>query len=199
MTSFWDDRYRGEAYVYGVEPNDFVRESAPRIPPGRVLCLAEGEGRNAAFLAARGHAVTAVDQSIEGLRKAERLARERGVTVEVVQADLSHYDLEAGAFAGIISTFAHLPRPARQRLHAQIPGALAVGGAFVLEAYRPAQLAFKTGGPPDVALLPSLDELREELAGLDLVVAREIEREIHEGTVHNGMSATVQVVGVKRA
>jgi SAM-dependent methyltransferase len=67
--SFWDDRYRGETYAYGTEPNDFLRASAMRIPPGRVLCLAEGEGRNAVFLAALGYEVTAVDLSSEGLRK----------------------------------------------------------------------------------------------------------------------------------
>ena len=110
---FWDDRYRSETYAYGVEPNDFLRASAARIPPGRVLCLAEGEGRNAVFLASLGYAVTAVDLSSEGLRKAERLARERGVTIDVVQADLGEYEPEAGAYAGVVSIFAHLPRAAR--------------------------------------------------------------------------------------
>ena len=197
--SFWDDRYRGETYAYGVEPNDFVRSEAPRIPPGRVLCLAEGEGRNAVFLASLGYAVTAVDLSVEGLRKAGLLARQRDVTLDLVHADLAAYELEAGAFTGIVSIFAHLPAPARRRLHAQIPRALVAGGVFLLETYRPEQVALGTGGPRDVALLPTLAELEAELADLDLVVAREVEREIHEGTLHGGKSATAQIVGVKRA
>jgi SAM-dependent methyltransferase len=196
--SFWDDRYRGETYAYGVEPNDFLRASAARIPPGRVLCLAEGEGRNAVFLASRGYAVTAVDLSSEGLRKAERLARDRGLAIDIVQADLGDYEPEAGAYAGVVSIFAHLPRAARNRLNARIPTALAAGGVLVLETYRPEQLAFATGGPRDAALLPTLAEHRLELAPLDLVVAEDVERDIHEGTFHDGRSATVQIIGVKR-
>ena len=197
--SFWDDRYRSETYAYGVEPNDFLRSEAARIPPGRVLCLAEGEGRNAVFLASLGYAVTAVDLSTEGLRKAERLAQERGVTLDLVQADLADYELEANAFSGIVSIFAHLPAPVRRRLYARIPQALVRGGVLVLESYRPEQLAFATGGPRAAALLPTLAELTAELDGLDLVVARDDERDIHEGTFHDGRSATVQIIGVKRA
>ena len=197
--SFWDDRYRSGVYAYGVEPNDFLRDEAARIPPGRVLCLAEGEGRNAVYLAGLGHAVTAVDLSSEGLRKAELLAKQRGVVLELVQADLASYDLEEAAFSGIISIFAHLPAPARRRLLAQVARALVPGGVIVLESYRPEQLAFDTGGPRDVALLPTLAQLTAELAGLDLIVARDAERVIHEGMFHDGQSATVQIVGVKRA
>lgn len=197
--SFWDERYSAESYAYGVEPNDFLRASAAQIPRGRVLCLAEGEGRNAVFLASLGYAVTAVDLSREGLRKAERLARERGVDLELVQADLADYEPSSAAFEGIVSIFAHLPRAARQRLHALVANALVPGGVFVLEAYRPAQIALATGGPRDAALMPTLAELEQELVPLELAVAREVEREIHEGAFHDGKSATVQVLGVRRS
>jgi len=194
----WDERYSATDYVYGMEPNDLVRAEAARIPRGRVLCVAEGEGRNAVFLAGLGHAVTAVDYSAAGLRKAERLAREHGVTVELVEADLATYDLGTDAWTGIVSIFAHTPPAIRHRVHAAIPRALAVGGVLILEVYRPAQLALRTGGPTDVSLLPTLAELTADLAGLDLVIAREANREIHEGHKHAGPSATVQIVGVRR-
>lgn len=196
--SFWDDRYRSEEYAYGREPNDHVRAEAHRIPRGRVLCLAEGEGRNAVHLASLGYAVTAVDRSAEGLRKAERLARERSVSLELVEADLATYEPPEGAFTGIVSIFAHVPAAVRRHLHALVPRALVAGGVFLLEAYTPAQLALGTGGPRDAALLPSLAELEAELSpALELVVAREVQREIHEGAFHSGQSATVQLVGVK--
>ena len=199
VPSFWDDRYRAETYAYGVEPNDFLRALSPHIAPGRVLCLAEGEGRNAVFLASLGYRVTAVELSVEGLRKCARLARQRAVDLDLVQADLAHYEPEVGAYAGVVSIFAHLPRASRERLHARIPAALAAGGALILESYRPEQLRFATGGPRDVSLLPTLAELRRELEPLDLVVAAEVEREIHEGVFHDGRSATVQLLGIKRA
>jgi SAM-dependent methyltransferase len=195
--SFWDQRYAAEGYSYGREPNDFVRDEAARIPKGRVLCLAEGEGRNAVFLAGLGHAVTALDFSAEGLRKAERLARERGVTIDLVEADLEHYTPQDGVFSGIVSIWAHVPRAIRQRVHRWVPDALAPGGVFLYEAYTPAQIALGTGGPKDPELLPTVAELRQELSPLELVIAREVEREVHEGPFHGGLSATVQVAGVK--
>jgi len=196
--AFWDERYRGEDYVYGTEPNDFLQAEAARIPVGRVLCLAEGEGRNAVFLATRGHAVTAVDFSAEGLKKAARLAASHGVTVELIEADLSTFELGEAQWAGIVSIWAHTPPPVRARVHAAVARALVPGGVFLLEAYRPEQLALGTGGPKDAAMMPTLAALRAELVGLDLVVAREVDRVIHEGPGHGGPSATVQVVGIRR-
>ncbi len=199
MTSIWDERYGTEEYAYGVEPNDFLRAEAHRIPPGPVLCLAEGEGRNAVFLAGLGHQVTAVDLSIEGLRKAERLAQRHGVSLELIQADLATFDLSLDRWSGIVEIFAHVPVAVRRRVHAQVPLALRPGGCLVVEIYRPEQLALGTGGPKDVELLASLAALRDELRPLDLVIAREADREIHEGRFHGGPSATVQVVGVRPA
>lgn len=197
--SMWDERYGRPEYVYGTEPNDFLRAEAGRIPKGRVLCLAEGEGRNAVYLAGLGHEVTAVDLSIEGLKKAERLARERGVALTVEQADLAMYVPTPAAYEGIVTIFGHLPAPVRKRLYGMIAASLVPGGVFILEVYRPEQLAFGTGGPKDPTMLPTLALLREELVGLEFVVANEVEREIHEGIFHGGQSATVQVVGVKRS
>jgi len=197
MTSFWDQRYGSDEYAYGVEPNDFLRAEAHRIPPGPVLCLAEGEGRNAVFLAGLGHQVTAVDLSIEGLRKAERLARHHGLTIETIQADLATFDLEIDRWSGIVEIFAHVPPSVRRHIHTQIPQALRAGGCLVLETYRPEQLQLGTGGPKELSLLSTLADLREELSPLELVVAREVNREIHEGRFHDGPGATVQIVGVR--
>src|SRR5690606_8149969 len=128
-----------------------------------VLCLAEGEGRNAVFLAGRGHAVAAVDFSAEGLRKARQLASERNVDIETIEADLATFDLGTDAWSGIVSIWAHTPSVVRRRIHAAVPAALAPGGVFVLEAYRPEQLGYGTGGPSDPDMLPTLAGLREEL------------------------------------
>lgn len=197
-SQFWDERYRSDEYAYGREPNEFLRAEAHRIAPGRVLCLAEGEGRNAVYLAGLGHQVTAVDFSAAGLRKTERLAGEHGVSVTTVQADLATYEPEPGAFAGVVAIFAHLPEAVRKHVHGWVSRALAPGGVFLLEAYTPQQLAFGTGGPRDPAMLMTLAGLKAELSPLTLEIGREVEREIHEGAFHGGPSATVQVVAVRR-
>ena len=196
-SSLWDERFRGGGHVYGVDPNDFLREHATRIPPGPVVCLAEGGGRNAVFLAERGFEVTAVDFSPEGLRLARELAWARGVRVEAVEADLATYDLGVARWNGIVAIWAHVAPATRARLYARVAAALRPGGCLILEAYRPEQLQHGTGGPKDPAMLPTLAELRGHLAGLDLLIARDATREIHEGPLHGGTSATVQIVAVK--
>jgi SAM-dependent methyltransferase len=191
---FWNSRYARDDFVYGTEPNDFVAAVAAQIPPGPVLCLAEGEGRNAVFLATRGHAVTAVDQSEVALGKARKLAAARGVKIETVVANLAAYPIEPGAWAGIVATWAHLPPPLRRSVHAQATAGLRPSGVFVLEAYTPAQLAHNTGGPRSVELLMTAAQLREELAGLEFEILRELERDVIEGGGHTGRGAVVQVL-----
>lgn len=194
----WDERFGQAGYFYGTEPNDFLREVADRIPRGRVLCLAEGEGRNAAFLAGQGARVTAVDASATGLEKAKLLAAGRGLTIETVHADLATWPIEPGAWDAVVAIFCHLPPEIRGDVHRRAVAGLRPGGVFVLEAYTPDQLSYDTGGPRVAELLMRLTSIREELAGLDLDIAREIEREIHEGEGHTGRSAVVQVLGHKR-
>lgn len=193
----WDERYTAAHYVYGTEPNAFVAAVAGHIPTGPVLCLAEGEGRNAVFLAQLGHATTAVDLSSVGLRKAQALAAARGVPLTTVVADLAHYSIAPGAWAGIVATWAHLPPPLRRTVLGAAVAGLQPGGVFILEAYTPAQIAFGTGGPKDPALCMTLAALREELAGLDFLIGRECERDVIEGSCHTGRAAVVQVLAAR--
>lgn len=194
----WNERYADPFVSYGTEPNDFLREVADRIPDGPVLCLAEGEGRNAVFLALKGHAVTAVDFSEVGLANAAKLAAARGVQVECVLADLAVYEPGEARWAGIVSIWAHVPPAIRRPLHAACVRALEPGGVLVLEAYTPRHLDRPgKGGPPSAELLMDPDALREELAGLTFERCAEVERDVHEGKYHLGPSTTVQVLAFK--
>lgn len=190
----WEDRYSQPGFAYGTQPNDFLASVAAQIPEGPVLTLGEGEGRNAVFLAGLGHDVVAVDQSERGLAKARRQAEERGLRIQTQQADLAHYSIQPGQWAGIVSIFCHLPPSIRVPLHAAIVEGLRPGGVFVLEAYTPLQLTLGTGGPSSSELLLTLENLSNELHGLEFVEAREIQREVREGTYHTGMAAVVQLV-----
>jgi SAM-dependent methyltransferase len=194
----WDERYAQPGFAFGTEPNEFLVAVAGRIPVGPVLSLGEGEGRNAAFLAGLGHRVVAVDQSEVGLAKARRLAADRGLTIETVRADLAEYPIEPGAWAGIISIFCHLPRRVRAPLYAAVVRGLRPGGILVLEAYTLNQIGRGTGGPQDPDMLVSLATLTEELAGLDLVHARELDRDVREGAYHTGVASVVQLIGLRK-
>lgn len=192
--SQWDERYGGGEYVYGTAPNDLLVAMAGRIPPGRVLCLAEGQGRNATFLAARGYDVTGVDSSAVGLQMARQLAESRGLKITTVVADLATFDPGIACWEGIVSIFCHLPSAIRRPVLQRMVRALRPGGVLILEAYTPDQLRFGTGGPPIPDLLATLADLREDLAGLNLDHAVEIEREVVEGRLHTGRAAVVQIV-----
>jgi SAM-dependent methyltransferase len=195
----WDQRYGQPGFAYGTEPNEFLAANAERwIPPnGAVLSLAEGEGRNAVFLAKLGFRVTGVDGSRVGLEKAQKLASERGVHIDTVVSDLNAYDLGTARWDGIVSIWCHMPTAERAKLHRAVVAALKPGGALLLEAYTPKQLEYTTGGPKTTDLLMTIAAVREELAGLELVVGEEKLREVHEGTFHDGTSAVLQVVARK--
>lgn len=199
----WDQRYDEEGYAYGTAPNEFLKSEYCQIPAGgRVLCLAEGEGRNAVFLAKKGYAVTAVDQSSVGLEKAKKLAAAHGVEISTVIADLADYDLGNELWDGIVSIAAHVPPSLRKKIHAQAVNSLRRGGVFILEAYTERHLEMDgVGGPPpsQKELFMSLDELKSELNGLDFLVGAEVERNISEGKYHQGDSAVVQIVACKTA
>jgi len=193
----WDERFSEPGYAYGTEPNGFLASVAHLIPRGKVLCLAEGEGRNAVYLAGLGYEVTAVDTSTVGLAKAKALASDRGVTIETVLADLDDYSIEPGAWQGIVSIYCHLPPIVRAALHERCLRGLAPGGVFILEGFTPRQLELGTGGPKNRELLMELGIIRQELPGLRLEIGREIERDVAEGKYHGGTASVVQVLAVK--
>jgi SAM-dependent methyltransferase len=193
----WDDRYRTEDFVYGTEPNAFLRDHLGEIPLGDVLCVADGEGRNSVFLAREGRRVTAVDHSAVGVAKARQLARAQGVDVDFVVADLRGYDLGVEVWDAVVSIFAHMPAKVRIDLHARIVRALRPGGVFVLEAYRPDQIGRGTGGPTVAEMTMTAHELEHELASLRIELIREIDRDIREGRGHQGVGAVVELIGRK--
>ena len=195
----WNERYSAAEFVYGKAANDFLQEVYSRITAGgRVLCLGEGEGRNAVFLAEHGYDVTAMDLSEVGLKKALQLAQERGVTIDTQVADLADYDFGEDKWDGIVSIWAHTPEAIRLRVHAQIAPALKPNGVFILEAYTFEHTTLPAvGGPPATqkAMFMSLDGLRRELAALTEDIGVEKQREVSEGKMHQGLSAVVQFVG----
>ena len=198
----WNKRYNEAEYIFGTKPNDFLRDEFSKIPiGGSVLCLAEGEGRNAVFLAQQGCQVTATDMSEVGLNKALKLARDRGVDIITQVADLADYEFGEAKWDGIVAIWAHLPKAVRQYVHAQIAPALKPNGVFILEAYTEQQLTMDAvGGPPATQRerFGSLAVLRAELAELEEITGIEKQRMISEGKRHQGLSAVVQFIAKKK-
>jgi SAM-dependent methyltransferase len=190
----WEKRYGSDQFLYGTDPNDFLRSAVEDLAPGDALCLADGEGRNGVHLATLGHRVTSIDITKAGMAKADRLAHERGVELTTMVADLADFDLGEARWDLVVSIFAHTPPTIRARTHASIAAALRPGGRFVLEAYTPDQIGRGTGGPPVPELTMTLDGLRSELTDLHFDHGTETVRNIVEGDGHTGEGAVVQVI-----
>jgi SAM-dependent methyltransferase len=196
-TMDWDERYSEPGFAYGTAPNEFLVSVADRLPQGKILSLAEGEGRNAVYLASLGYQVTGVDGSEVGLRKAVELANERGVSITTIHSDLSTFEIEQEHWDAILACYCHVPSAIRIPLHRAVVRGLKPGGVFVLEAFSKEQIAYGTGGPQSPDMLMSLDELQQELAGLEFVHAIRIVRNVREGRGHTGLASVVQLLGVR--
>ena len=116
--------------------------------------MATGEGRNAVFLAQNGFEVDAVDISEKGLRKARKLAREKGVKVNALLVDLDHYQIERERY-DLIANFYFLKR----RLIPKIREGLKKGGKVIFETYLLEHRKLATGGPKQAKYFLKPNEL----------------------------------------
>ncbi|WGF87357.1 class I SAM-dependent methyltransferase [Marinivivus vitaminiproducens] len=195
---FWDERYDGEAFLFGENPNRFLREQAARIRQGgTVLAPADGEGRNGVWLAEQGFDVTTFDLSPKGVAKAEGLARAHGVRLKQAIGDAMTWPWPESAFDAVALVFFLLPPEARRHVHRKAQAALRPGGLLILECYRPEQIlrGLTSGGPKDIRMLPDKDTLAEDFAGLETVLIEEADPVLDEGSRHSGLAATLRYVG----
>lgn len=194
--STWNSRFDAEGYIFGTEPNEYLRRHAARWLPGsRVLCVADGEGRNSVWLAGQGLNVDAFDISEVGVGKARKLAESTSVSVEFSISDCDSWSWPTATYDGVAAIFVQFADPPmRERLFANMIRALKSGGILVLQGYTPKQLEYKTGGPPLLSHLYTAEMLREALASMEIVELREYEADLTEGSQHRGRSALIGLV-----
>jgi SAM-dependent methyltransferase len=196
----WNRRFDGDEYLFGVEPNVWLREHVASLPPrGRVLCVADGEGRNSVWLARQGFEVEAFDIAEVGVAKARRLAERHGVRVNFQVCDCDAYAWPQAQFDGVVAIFIQFADPAqRKRLFERMAASLKPGGVLILQGYMPKQLDYRTGGPPIVSHLYTQELLREAFAEMEILVLREYEADVAEGAAHCGRSALIGLVARRR-
>ena len=197
--SQWNERFAGEDYWFGTEPNAFLARQAQRLRPGqKALAIADGEGRNGVWLAKQGLTVTSVDLTPNGIAKARRLAEHMGVKLETIVADLETWDWGPPRFDVVVGIFFQFAAPRfREVLFRQMADVLKPGGLLLIEGYRPEQIAYGTGGPPQVENLYTASLLRAAFADLEILELDEYDAEISEGVRHKGMSALIDLVARK--
>ncbi len=195
----WNKRFENEDYIFGLEPNEYLRAQASLLAPGsRVLCVADGEGRNSVWLARQGMRVDAFDISEVGVAKARKLAAEANVPIEFSVADCDQWPWPVETYDAVVAIFVQFADPAmRERLFADMVRSLKRGGLLVLQGYAAKQLEYKTGGPPILSHLYTADLLRAAFATLQIIELREYEADLTEGTQHHGRSALVGLLARK--
>jgi SAM-dependent methyltransferase len=194
----WNERFNTEQFVYGTNPNVFLVEAHEKLnPSGAALAIAEGEGRNAVFLAQQGMNVTAWDYAESGLRKTEKLAKEKDVTVKTNLVDLNEAVWEKDLWDEIVCIFGHFPRELRNKTLQGIKDSIKPGGYFITEVYSIDQLPYKSGGPQNIELLYRPEEFLNVFSDWRIVhfFMGEVIRQ--EGELHNGLSHVIQFVGQK--
>lgn len=201
--AFWSARYRdaGDDYLFGTAPNRFLEAQAALFRPGlRVLSVADGEGRNAVWLAAQGCAVTATEISPVALAKAQKLAHQQHVTVDFVETDILRWAWPQAAYDVVVGIFIQFLGPQeRAQLFAAMREAVCPGGTLLLQGYTPKQLEYRTGGPGAVENLYTRDLLEEAFGDWEIIQLKEHEARIEEGRGHAGHSALIDLVVRKPA
>lgn len=197
MKQFWNERYAEKEFAYGKEPNQFLKENLHKLPEGKILFVAEGEGRNAVFAAQNGYEVVAFDYSESAKNKALTLARERNIRLDYLVSDVMEVPLEPESFDAIVFIFAHFPAVFRKQAYQKLVSFLKPDGKVLFEAFEKNQLQFTSGGPKELAMLFSEDEVREEFPSINFDFLKTAIIDLAEGPYHQGKGAVIRFIGTK--
>ena len=199
-TQFWNERFNKAEFIFGKEPNDYLVEQTLKYlkPCQKVLCIADGEGRNGVWLAKQGMQVIGFDASDIALAKAKQFAKENQVKVEYTFSDTDSFAWQANTYDAVIGIFIQFADPAmRERIFKQTYETLKPGGIFILQGYTPKQLEYKTGGPSLIEHLYTEELIRDLAKEFQVLELVSYEKELSEGPRHTGMSAILGLVAKK--
>jgi SAM-dependent methyltransferase len=199
QAEFWDERYRGEGFAFGTEPNVFLASQSEYLKPGlRALLPGDGEGRNGVWLAQRGLSVDTVDVSPLAVAKAHKLAETRGAKLNIELADLTSWTWPQACYDIVAALYVHFFDTDRPRMHRAMLGALKPGGILIMEAFRIEQLEMKklygSGGPKTADMLHSKAKLASDFEGASILLLEEAIVELDEGHRHKGPAAVVRAI-----
>ena len=202
-TKRWDDRFSQEGFAYGEQPNNYLKEQLEKLNAGSILFPAEGEGRNAVFAARLGWTVSAFDISREGKNKATRLAEKNNVSIDYQIGELETLKYTPGQFDVIGLIYAHFPGDIKSQYHKMLDKYLRKNGLIIFEAFSKKHIDYiakneKVGGPTDINMLFSTDELRSDFNNYEIIELVEKEIELSEGLYHNGKGSVIRFVGRKK-
>lgn len=194
----WNERFSKQEYVYGTEPNQFLVSAFEKLSlSGEVLAIAEGEGRNAVYLASKGLDVTAWDYAASGLEKTKRLAQSKNIHVTTELVDLNHADYKQNKWDGVVCVFGHFPDDLKNKTLQGVKETIMPGGYFVTEVYSVYQIPYKSGGPKDEELLYRPEDFLGNFSDWRIIHFFMGEVVRNEGELHKGLSHVIQFIAQK--
>lgn len=197
MKDFWNARYKEEIFAYGTKPNEFFKENIDKLSAGKILLPAEGEGRNAVYAARKGWDVTAFDFSEEAKAKTLKLAQQHEVLLNYEVMNVADFETENTQFDVIGLFFAHFPAHLRQEFHQKVTQVIKTSGYVIFEAFHKNQLNFSSGGPKDLEMLFSVEEVEKEFSGLKILTLEDKIIDLDEGLYHQGKGHVVRMIATK--
>jgi Methyltransferase domain len=202
MKEFWDERYGQEDFAYGEKPNEYLMEQLQTLSAGTILFPADGEGRNSVFAAKLGWVVSAFDQSIEGKNKALQLAEKNQVTIDYQVGEFQTLNYESGQFDALALIYTHFSAETKSSYHKILDNYLRKGGIIIFEAFSKKHIEYNSvnesvGGPKDLGMFFSVDEIKADFANYEIIELKETEVELNEGIFHKGKGSVIRFVGRK--
>ncbi|BAK72092.1 bifunctional 2-polyprenyl-6-hydroxyphenol methylase/3-demethylubiquinol 3-O-methyltransferase UbiG [Arcobacter sp. L] len=191
---FWNSKFLTEEFFYGLHPNEFLASHLETFKEHKkMLCLGEGEGRNAIFFAKKGFEITAIDASDIGLSKlAKRAEEEEKLNIKTVCLDLNHWEVTE-KYDVIMASYLHMYKNEREILFKKIEDSLNKNGYFVGEFFSTKQLTYNSGGPKDLDLLYTVEDFLNHFDSCKKEVVEEL-IVLDEGKGHQGEACVIRVV-----
>jgi|SRR5690625_7804 len=199
---FWNERYAQDEYIYGEEPNEYLRKKLSILSPGKILFPADGEGRNSVYAALKGWDSEAFDISIEGKIKAELLAQEKETRIYYTVSDVEHIEYPKSSFDALALIYAHFPLSDRSSYHQKLSAFVKKDGFLILEAFSKSHTKFQkvdpqVGGPKDPEMLYHLDDIISDFPDFEFKEAIEEKIQLNEGNHHKGTASVIRVFAKK--
>lgn len=201
-TQRWNDRFSTPGFTYGDQPNEYLKAQLDTLTPGSILFPAEGEGRNAVYAAKQGWTVSAFDISTVGREKALRFAEANRVILDYQISTLESLPYSPGQFDAVALIYAHFPAVVKSAYHRKLSLYVRSGGIVIFEAFSKNHLQYNSnnepvGGPKELAMLFSIEEIKADFANYEIVELREEVVHLNEGQFHSGTGSVIRFTGRK--
>lgn len=199
--NFWNKRFGTDEYIYGDEPNEYLKAKLAEIKQGNILFPCDGEGRNSVYAAEKGWYVDSFDMSSSGRKKTMQLALRKGVSLNYSVCMLEDFD-SSKKYDAMALVYAHFEESKRRDYHQKLSSYLKPGSFLILEAFSKSHIKFQqenptAGGPKIESMLYDLDEVKNDFKGFDFIDAVETETLLSEGNYHKGKAMVVRIFAKK--